>query len=254
MKLAELEHYFASAATSGQGPSVGLEEVFRSSESLSASARLAIYNRGYYYRLLDALSSVFGQTRRVLGDAEFDRVALAYLARHPSEQPAVERVGRLFSSHLRSLESLAEPAAALAELEWARLCALVAPNPKGLARAESVSPSQFPHARLRFVPSLICFELDPRALQAFAGRDFGSAARGQAPESVGVAIFRARHAVAHQSLDRLEFRALRAALDDSSMAQVCALFDTGAEADDAQRAFRVVATWFAREWIESLAL
>ena len=250
MKLAELQHYFAAAATSGSGPISGLDEVFRGSESLSASARLAIYNRGYYYRLIDALSSVFRETKRVLGDAPFERIALAYLARYPSEHPAVERVGRLFSDYLRSLGSIPSLAPALAALEWARLCALVAPNPQALARADSVSPDQFPRVRLHFVPSLICLELDPRAVQAFAGRAVGPTV--PPPERSGVVVFRARHAVSHESLDPLEFRALHAATQSATMAEVCALFDTGAVAQDAERAFRVVSTWFAREWIERL--
>jgi hypothetical protein len=250
MKLAELQRYFASAATSGRGPIPGLDEVFRSSESLSVSARLSIYNRGYYFRLLDALRAVFRQTKRVLGDARFERIALGYLARYPSEHPAVERVGRLFSDHLRSLERLPDHAPALAALEWARLCALVAPNPQALARADSLRTSQFPGARVRFVPALVCLELDARALQAFAGHAFGSS--GQEPESSGVAVFRAGHAVSHVALPALEFRALLAATQSETLAQVCALFDTGAEAHDVQRAFRVVSTWFAREWIESI--
>ncbi|MEI9949260.1 MAG: DNA-binding domain-containing protein [Pseudomonadota bacterium] len=96
MNLAELQHYFARAATSGSGPLPELDRVFLGSERLSAKDRLAIYNRGYFYRLLDALASVFSQTKRLLGDPQFERLALAYLARHPSEHPAVERVGRSF--------------------------------------------------------------------------------------------------------------------------------------------------------------
>ena len=134
MKLAELQRFFAAAATSRSGEIAGLSEVFLGSESLSPSARLAIYNRGYYYRLLDALASVFRQTKRLMGDAAFERQGLAYLAEHASEHAAVERVGRIFPEFLRArvLDSqnfLADVAA----LEWLRLCALVAPNPTGRA-------------------------------------------------------------------------------------------------------------------------
>ncbi|MET0793090.1 MAG: hypothetical protein ABW061_16340, partial [Polyangiaceae bacterium] len=71
MKLVELERFFAAAATSSTGALADLEQVFSSSAHLSAEARLSIYNRSYFYRQLDALASVFGDTQRVLGELEF---------------------------------------------------------------------------------------------------------------------------------------------------------------------------------------
>ena len=256
MKLAELERYFASAATSGTGPLAGLDQVFIGSGSLDANARLAIYNRGYYYRLLDALASVFGQTKRVLGDAHFEQLGLAYLAQHPSQHPAVERVGRAFPDFLDRESSHASPTPDLARLEWARLCALVAANPQTLALPDAVHPSEFPRARLRFVPALHYLELDPRAVRAFAATELPSppGAPEFAPERSGVAVWRAQHAVQHQAVDRLEFRALRAASERATMAQVCAVFDSGREVEDAQRAYRVISAWFARKWVENVDL
>src|SRR5450755_3738382 len=54
--LAELQRYFAAVATSTSGPPSDIDDVFQSSARLSASARLAIYNRGYHPRLRDARS------------------------------------------------------------------------------------------------------------------------------------------------------------------------------------------------------
>src|SRR5262249_51822265 len=132
-----------------------------------ATDRMAIYNRGYFLRLLDALSSVFAQTRRVLGGPEFERLGLAYITQYPSEHPAVERVGRSFSLYLERVAAKTV-IVDLAALEWARLCALVAPNPASLANVERIDPQRFPEARVRFAPSLQCLELDPLALAAFA--------------------------------------------------------------------------------------
>lgn len=256
MKLAELERYFATAVTSGSGPIAGLDQVFHGSERLSASSRLAIYNRGYHSRLLDALSSVFGETKRVLGAAEFERLGLRYVSQKPSSHPAVERFGRLFSDHLRGQQSLPSAVADLAELEWARLCALVAPNPRTLARASAIEPKAFPEARLRFVASLQCLELEPRALQAFAGNSpplpWAPNGPNEPLERTGVAIWRSGHIVHHESLAPLEFRALCAARKGSVMARMCAVFDTGEGDADAERAFHVVAAWFGREWVESV--
>ena len=226
MTLSELERYFAAAATSGTGPVAGLDQVFVSRGALSASERLAIYNRGYYYRLLDALASVFGDTKRALGAEEFERLGLAYLARYPSEHPAVERVGRRFPDFLRERFPAPSPTLELARLEWARLCALVAPNPQALASAHELEPTEFPRSRLRFVPSLQCL--------------------------AAVAVWRAAHTVVHRALEPLEFQSLSAAMGGASMSQVCARFDSGAAEADTQRAFGVISNWFERQWVESV--
>lgn len=228
MTLAELERYFAAAATSGAGPIAGLDEVFVTRGALSASERIAIYNRGYFYRLLDALAAVFGETKQALGAAEFERLGLAYLAVHPSEHHAVERVGRAFANHLRGVLPPSSVIPALAELEWARLSALVAPNPRKLASARELVPGDFPCSYLSFVPSLHC-----------AGQ---------------TAVWRAAHAVSEVALEASEFRALSAAARGASMSEVCACFDTGASEADTQHAFQVISRWFARQWVESVDL
>jgi hypothetical protein len=252
MKLAELERFFAEAATSGAGPRAGLEEVFVSDARLSASQRLAIYNRGYYYRLLDALSSVYQQTQRVLGNARFERLALAYLTRYPSEHPAVERVGRVFPEYLRDLDAIERSVADLAALEWARLRALVAPNPRALVSASGIDPALFASSRLQLVPALHWLELDPQALNAFAGGELGAALPGAPLERCAVAVWRRQHAVVHERLPGPELAALQLAAEGASIARICACFDSGSVADDTQRAFQMLSRWLSRHWLESL--
>lgn len=250
MSLAELQRYFAQAATSGSGPLPDLDRVFLGNEQLSASDRLAIYNRGYFYRLLDALASVFSQTQRILGESEFERLGLGYIARYPSEHPAVERVGRSFSGYLRSVA--APPLVVdLAALEWARLLALVAPNPASVATADTIEPNRFPQARLCFVPSLLWLELDPRALAAFAGDDSAPVTDGTARSPV--AVWRTGHAVQHLHLDNAEWKALlSAASGGATLSGVCAIFDRGSPGDDERQAFQVLSAWFARQWLAAV--
>ncbi len=250
MKLAELQRFFAEAATSGSGPRAGLEHVFTGNAQLTASARLGIYNRAYYYRLLGALASVFEQVQRCMGAAEFERVGLSYLTQHPSEHPALERVGRLFPAYLRTL-GRADALVGLAELEWARLCALVAPNPARVVSRTSIGPSEFPRSSLRLVPSLHWLELAPGVLSTFAGQALADTPEG---ERVGVAVWRQRHAVSHEQLGALEFQALQLAAGAASTSEICSIFDTGNATDDALRAFQVLGRWFDRGWVESLAI
>ena len=250
MNLAELQRYFAAAATTSSGAISGLEEIFLGSDSLSPSARLAIYNRGYYYRLLDALASVFGETKRVLGDARFEQLGLTYLTEHASDHAAVERVGRKFPEFLRTLGPAPDPVLAdVAALEWARLCALVAADPAALAHPQALEPARFPDARLRFVPSLQCLALDARALRLVEG---GTWPTSEPAANTGVAVWRPRHALLQTQLEPLEFRALLAARGGAPMSRVCAVFDTGQEQVDEERAFLALSGWFSRGWVEGV--
>ncbi len=249
MKLAELQRYFAAAATTSRGPIAGLEEVFSGDDRLSASERLAIYNRAFFYRQLGALESVFGATKRLLGDVEFEKLGLAYLIRHPSQHPAIERVGRHFPAYLASLaQPPASPVVDVAALEWARLCALVAPNPAQLAERSALAGSAFPSCRVKFVPGLSWLEIEAQALQVLAGGEPSL----EPGERCAVAVWRSAHSVTEQRLEDTEFQALCLADQGATMSEVCALFDTGNEPADAQRAFHVVSSWYSRRWLESL--
>jgi hypothetical protein len=255
MNLAELERYFAAVATSSSGPPAGLAEIFKNGAHLPASALLGIYNRGYHYRLLGALSSVFTRTKQALGEAEFERLGLQYLARHPSEHPAVERVGRAFPEYLAELGNLPRELPDLARLEWARLCALVAPDPSEVARVSAIDAATFPGSRLRFVASLELLSVDARALASFPGASGAateSSADGAGATHSGVAVWRRRHLVQHQVLGPVEFEALELARSGASVSRFCAAFATGSEVDEAAAALRAVGAWFAREWINNI--
>lgn len=251
MKLAELQRYFARAATSGAGPLEDLEQVFLGGGAISARERIAIYNRAYYYRLLDALASVFVVTRRLLGEQAFERIGLSYLGAHPSQHPAIERVGRHFAGYLREVDRTESAVSDVAELEWARLNALLAADPRKLATLEAIVPSAFPTSRATFVPSLQLLELDPRALAAFDGNELSGAFAGTRS---GVAVWRKAFVVEHLALEPDAHRALGLAMNGATMSDVCAVFDSGATDADARRASAVISQWFARGWIESEAL
>ena len=227
MKLAELERYFSQTATASGGPPTDLDSVFKGSPALPPHERMAIYNRAYYYRQLEALASVFEETKQALGDARFERCGLAYLTLFPSEHPAIERVGRHFPAYLLTLADVTPDVRTLAALEWARLCALVAANPRTVASVSEIDLPRFPSTRLHFVPSL---QVLPQ-----------------------VAVWRPAHHVLSVPLSALDFAALGAAVAGSTMAEVCAHFD-GEAAEAAGRAFEIVAHWFERQWIERLEL
>ncbi|HEX3772860.1 MAG TPA: DNA-binding domain-containing protein [Polyangiaceae bacterium] len=253
MKLAELQRYFASVATSTSGPPADLGAIFKDSPTLPARELLRIYNRGYHYRLLGVLASVFERTKLALGDAEFERLGLQYVARHPSEHPAVEQVGRHFAPFLAEQSSHSPALIDLARLEWARMLALIAPEPHAIALAHSIDPAHFPDSRLRFVGALSVLQLDAGALASFPGILLGDAwsdAHGEATKQVGIVVYRKQYQVQHRALAALEFKALALATRGATVSEFCEVFAIGNETEDTTNAFRFVLSWFECEWIE----
>ena len=51
---------------------------------LTPFERLEIYNRQYWYRVLDALAEDFPVLRAVVGGRAFEQLSIAYLTAHPS--------------------------------------------------------------------------------------------------------------------------------------------------------------------------
>ena len=70
------------------------------SNRLSASERLAIYQRSYISRLCVCLAEQFPASRHVLGPELFDKFARVYLARDPSDSYTLYELGRRFPAFL----------------------------------------------------------------------------------------------------------------------------------------------------------
>lgn len=70
------------------------------SNRLSASERLAIYQRSYISRLCACLAEQFPASRHALGPVLFDKFARAYLAREPSDSYTLYDLGRRFPAYL----------------------------------------------------------------------------------------------------------------------------------------------------------
>jgi hypothetical protein len=94
-------------------------------DRLTSFERLEIYNRQYWYRLLDCLREDFPGLLAVLGSARFDRLARAYLAECPSMSFTLRNLGSRLEPWLRAHPGWAGPRAALAldmvRLEWAHV-------------------------------------------------------------------------------------------------------------------------------------
>jgi hypothetical protein len=90
---------------------------------LSAFERLEIYNRQYWFRLLDALGEDFSALRAVVGGRAFEALSIAYLTAHPSRSFSMRNLGSKLAEWLARNPQFAgrrqRLALGVARIEWA---------------------------------------------------------------------------------------------------------------------------------------
>jgi hypothetical protein len=90
---------------------------------LTAFERLELYNRQYWYRLLDALADDFPALRAVLGPKRFEALSIAYLQVYPSRSFSLRNLGSSLidwmAEHPENSGRRHRLALDVARLEWA---------------------------------------------------------------------------------------------------------------------------------------
>ena len=242
MALMQLERLFWTTAR-GQLDAHAVNAAFRSHGALDAVARKAIYRDMYFARQLAALADAFPVLAAQLGDARFRRLALQYLIEHPSQAPALERVGARFADFIGAGAPGAPGAASqlveLARLEWLSCAAQLAPH-EPHTDPTTLASERWPTARLSFSRSLATVSVSSGAYAAWSGEQV----EGDGP--LHVAIFRAGFRVRHLVLADDETQALRLAAAGHTLDTVCAALS------DVARAHQVLRGWLSRRWVLAL--
>ncbi|MCB9688678.1 MAG: DUF692 family protein [Alphaproteobacteria bacterium] len=189
--------------------------------------RLHTYVSGFYARQAKALSSSFPRTTELLGD-RFQETVRAYLLAHPSDDPALENLGRHFADFLE------DPViAGVAALERAGAEALLAPDPDRTP-PPPVTPETFALAVPVVVPSLRLVRVDAAILDAWGRTEHDA-------EVAGVVFWRPQTVVRHDLLRADEVRALELARQGASFAAICDVFAGSPE--PLARAQQVLGGW-----------
>lgn len=138
------------------------ETVIKPNDRLSSFERLEIYNRQYWFRLIDVLHDDFPGLRAVVGPKRFQDLVIHYLEAHPSKSFTMRNLGRHLPAFLASRPDLTAPhtAAALeiARLEWAHTEAYDGPTLPAvtLADLQSAPPDRL---RLALQPHMTLLDL-----------------------------------------------------------------------------------------------
>src|SRR5258708_2361319 len=96
-------------------------------DRLSSFERLEIYNRQYWYRVIDCFYDDYPGLRAVIGERKFDRLSRAYITRYPSQSFSLRNLGSRLEKFLRTQPKWIAPHKQLAldmvRIEWANIVA-----------------------------------------------------------------------------------------------------------------------------------
>ena len=97
-------------------------------ESLMPPSRIAVYQNNFYVGIVSQLRKLYWLTERQLGPAQFEQLALHYIAQFPPEDENLNLYGAHFAHYLAGCLALPVGISMLAAIEYAKQCCYYAPN------------------------------------------------------------------------------------------------------------------------------
>jgi hypothetical protein len=203
----------------------GFEACVVADAAADAAQRLDVYYQAYRLRLVEALGNDYPELKRFVGDADFERLARAYIERVPSTHRSVRWVGKAFARFLRSPECPAtEPVLAdLAAFEWTRGEVFDAPDApridvEDIAR---IAPEHWPSMRLTLQPALRRLSLKWNAPAICSAQSSGSQTPAPEKRLTEWLLWRRDLEIHWRSLEGAEAGALAAAGSSATFAELC---------------------------------
>ena len=239
---------------------------------LTSFERLEIYNRQYWFRVLDVLYDDYPGLCAVLGEAEFTRIRIDYLAKFPSNSFTLRDLGSRMEEYLRASPDLSghrrDLAIDMVRLEWAHVVAFDGPSAAALA-PDALLGSNPEELKLSLQPYLTLLDLgypvdellakikeeNREALRKEASNAVAeraeipvtdSAGITADPEEIYLAVHRFDNQVYIKRLERDAFTLLKGLSEGKTLGSACA--DTVASSDrPAEQWPAQLKTWF-EEW------
>ncbi|MBX9946441.1 MAG: DNA-binding domain-containing protein [Reyranella sp.] len=253
----------ANAGSLGDLQRAFQDYLLASSETFQAAVRdtrkadrttlLDVYRDGYALRLIEALTTDYPGLMAMAGPADFDHMARAYIAAHPSRHPSVRWFGRGVADFLATTPPYSgSPAAAeMARFEWALGEAFDAPDatPVAADALMALPPEAWETLSFAALPSLrrctFAFEVAP-AWQRRDEVEPGNLEVGRSDQPVVWAIWRPERISNFRSLDPDEAAMLEALVAGRPFPDLCEAVSAFAGEDQAPAR----AAGLLRAWVE----
>jgi hypothetical protein len=252
-------------------------EIIKPNDRLTSFDRLEIYNRQYWFRVLDCMYQDFPGLKSVIGNTKFHKLATRYLEKYPSRSFTLRNLGSRIEGFLREEPSWTQPhqelALDVARFEWAQIVAFDGEAKAVLTLKEigKIKPAQL---KLKLQPYLSILEFDypvedylisvkkTESLRAEASNAVGKRKESKfknaslpQEEKVYLAIHRLENSLFYKRLDPRAFQILKSLQKGRSLSKSCEpiFSDTKANIEDlsvqVQKWFQNWASlgWFCRD-------
>ena len=214
------------------------KEFIKPNSRLTSFERLEIYNRQYWFRILDSFGEDFPGLRAVVGRKRFDQIARGYLTEHPSTsftlaQPRDRGLPQWLNDHGELAGDRYALAADMLKLEWAHIEAFDAADLPPLSAEALAGLGEDPQLALQPHISLleVRYPVDDLLLavrehdreeeesggnRAYPIRHWVKPSRGvaknvsQNAETIYIAVHRADYSVCYKRLEREAYLLLTA--------------------------------------------
>lgn len=237
--------------------------LFRDNEAFEAAVRdtrkadrvtlLDVYRDGYALRLIEVLTNDYPGLMAMAGPADFDHVARAYIAAHPSRHPSVRWFGAGLADFMAGTAPYDKAPAAveMVRFEWALGEAFdsVDVPPIAADMLLGLPPDAWETLTFTALPSLHRCTFAFEVAQAWQRRDEvepGNLEVAAAEEPVTWAIWRPERLTSFRSLEPDEAAMLDALVAGKSFPDLCET--VAAFTGDDQAPSR--AAWLLRTWVE----
>jgi len=121
------DHHMQPKWVGGKSARQAVAAFIKPNDRLTSFDRLEIYNKQYWFRLLDCLYEDYPGLRTVIGDKRFHELSIAYLTKYPSDSYALRDLGSRMEKFLVKephwIASNPRLARDLVRLEWAHIVA-----------------------------------------------------------------------------------------------------------------------------------
>jgi len=227
--------------TDGRLASHVVSTFIKPNDALSSLERLEIYNRQYWFRLLDSLREDFPGLRGVLGERRFRNLCVEYVHSYPSVSYTLRDLGaRLFQFIIEHPELTApktEMARDMANLEWAQIEVFDA-GARPILTANDIRRN----VAVRLQPYLRFFEFDHAVDQLLKTPNRRSLWR---PQKTHLAVHRIDFACYFKRLEPSAFRILKGLQEGVPLEDACGLVDESIQPGTVQEWFQ---HWMALGW------
>ena len=246
-------------------------QFIKPNDRLDSFDRLQIYHQQYWWRLLGNFAEDFRGLRAVLGERQFDKLAVAYLDHCGSTSWTLRNLGSQLEKFLRARPQLTTPHTALAldmvRVEWARVLAFDGEEKPPLVpeKLRDIAPGLL---RFGLQPYLVLLELSHpidgllRKLKKQSQIETGSLSNAVSSarlrrrrrltarpsgKPIYLAVHRQKFSVYYKRLDSEAFRLLRALRKGAPLELACDMAFTFSTASAESMAGKVQ-SWFG-DWM-----